>query len=111
MERTGSIKEKRVSPDLLEERAKCNFNQEELTEIIYGGKELRDEYLSWHKDMEKDPILQNNEKFYEMTREEMMENQMRKIKRLYELNREKYFFKQKATYNAYFYSSLQGLVR
>ena len=31
----GSIKRQIVNPDLLEERAKCNFDQEEARKLIY----------------------------------------------------------------------------
>ena len=110
MQRTGSVRNNRVSPDLQEERDKCNFNQAELTEILYGGKANREEYLSWAREMENDPILRNNEQWYELTREEMMEKQFQKLRRFYEINREKYFYNQKATYSAYFYSTTQGLV-
>ncbi len=53
----GSIYEKKVNPDLLEERQKRDFDQEELTRIIYG------EYYSHHKECQaqtaKYPELQN----------------------------------------------------
>lgn len=39
MDRTGSIKKKIVSPDLQEERDKCNFNQNEMAELLYETKE------------------------------------------------------------------------
>jgi hypothetical protein len=35
--RLGSIKNKIVAEDLIEERAKCNFDQKELTIALYGG--------------------------------------------------------------------------
>ena len=35
--RTGSIKDKIVAPDLLEERAKSNFNMQDMTIAIQGG--------------------------------------------------------------------------
>jgi len=73
MERTGSIKEKRVAIDLLEERQKCNFDQLELSHFIYG-KEKYEDYLQAQRLLEDDPILRGSEKFYEMSRPEMMEN-------------------------------------
>ena len=36
--KTGSIKKGIVAPDLLEERAKCAFDQQELTEWVMGDK-------------------------------------------------------------------------
>jgi hypothetical protein len=32
----GSIKNKITNPDLLEERAKCSFNQAEMEEFFFG---------------------------------------------------------------------------
>lgn len=42
MERTGSIEKGIVSPDLLEERQKCNFDTEELAVILNYGKDKLD---------------------------------------------------------------------
>jgi hypothetical protein len=36
---TGSIKNQIVAQDLEDERKKCNFNQAELTESWFGGKD------------------------------------------------------------------------
>lgn len=68
----GSIKNKIVATDLLEERAKCNFNMNEMALLLYGGKEELDIVKGWVSEMEGDSILRNNEKWYEMTREEQM---------------------------------------
>lgn len=70
MERTGSIKNKIVSPDLIEERQKCNFNSQELTEFLYNGKENVNKIQDYIETIDKDPILRNSHKFYDMTREE-----------------------------------------
>jgi hypothetical protein len=40
MSKTGSVRRGVVATDLLEERAKCAFNQEELRTVLAGG-ELR----------------------------------------------------------------------
>jgi len=37
--KTGSVKKGIVAPDLLEERAKCAFNKEELATLLAGGTE------------------------------------------------------------------------
>jgi hypothetical protein len=42
--RTGSIKHKIVSPDLQRERDNCAFDQEELRNFVYGGKEIKDKF-------------------------------------------------------------------
>jgi len=73
MERTGSIKEKRVAIDLLEERQKCNFDQLELSHFIYGKRQYED-YLEKQKIVEADSILGGTEKFFDMTRSELIEN-------------------------------------
>lgn len=41
-EELGSIKNKIVASDLIEERGKCNFDKEEMSELIYGSKEFLD---------------------------------------------------------------------
>jgi len=43
--------------------------------------------------MESDPILKNSHKYYDMTREEQMLDSMKKIRRGYELQGVKFFFK------------------
>ncbi len=89
--RTGSIKDKIVAPDLLEERAKRNFNVQELTLALAGGQQNFDEYIRNVKFIESDPILRNSEKFYDMTREEQMEVLFKKIRRSFELDRKTYY--------------------
>lgn len=42
-------------------------------------------------DMESDPILLNTEKWYDMTREEQLELGFQRARRVYELNKEKYY--------------------
>lgn len=41
--------------------------------------------------MESDELLKNNEKWYEMTREEQMETVIKKSRRVYELDKETYY--------------------
>lgn len=69
---TGSIKNKIVAQDLLEERSHKNFDQEELTVALFGGKEELTDFREHIALMESDPILRNTEKWYDMTREEQM---------------------------------------
>lgn len=42
-------------------------------------------------DMESDPILVNTHKWYDMTREEQLELNFQRARRIYELNKEKYY--------------------
>lgn len=37
--KTGSVKNSIVAPDLVHERAKCQFDQLELREFLHGGRE------------------------------------------------------------------------
>lgn len=65
----GSIKRQIVNPDLLEERAKCTFDQDEMESIlrIPGYKEY---YAPMLENMRKYPELKPTPEFLEMTREE-----------------------------------------
>lgn len=40
IQRTGSVRQQIVSPDLLKERQNCNFDQQELKFFLYGGQEV-----------------------------------------------------------------------
>mmetsp|Transcript_18121 Transcript_18121/g.30956 ORF Transcript_18121/g.30956 Transcript_18121/m.30956 type:complete len:84 (+) Transcript_18121:40-291(+) len=68
----GSIKNKVVATDLLEERAKKDFDEK-----VGGGlvslidKECHDRYKEAVEFTSSDPIMRNSHKFYEMTREEL----------------------------------------
>ena len=90
----GSIAKGIVATDLLEERKKCNFDQEEFWNLIWTKKHV-DYYKKTIKMMESDPILMNSHKYYDMTRQEQMVNSMEKIKRGYQLYGTKYFFDEK----------------
>ena len=67
----GSIAKGIVASDLLDERKKCNFNQEEFMNLIITKKHA-DYFKRTIKIMESDPILKNTHKYYDMTREEQM---------------------------------------
>ncbi len=73
----GSIKEKKVHPDLLEERAKLDFDQDEMTRIL-----LSDTYhlhKAYSKAVADRPELQSTFEFYEMSREQQMEVLMKRM--------------------------------
>ena len=59
--------------------------------------------------MESDPALKNTHLFYEMTREEQMEYQYKKVRKLYELYRHKYLDKFDVDYDMVF-DIFQGVV-
>ena len=97
--RMGSIKNKIVSSDLEDERKKCGFDQKELSHYIWGNET---EYLRMKdliNDMESDPVLIGSEKWYDMSREEMQENGLKRVRRIYDLYRQKYFLNFKLNYN------------
>jgi hypothetical protein len=74
----GSIHERKVNPDLQEERDKCNFDQAELTKVIYGNNVvLHKDFSAW---VQKEPLLQAGPAFYDMTREEQMERAQKVMK-------------------------------
>ena len=71
----GSIREKKVNPDLAEERSLKDFDQGELTRLIYGGNLER--HLEYKDMLEKHPVMQSKMEMYDMTREELMERSMK----------------------------------
>ena len=88
--KTGSVKRGVVSPDLLEERAKCNFDKQELRTFVHGGQHR----LSAWEDMMKigdDPDLANTLEFYDMTPHEMHENLWKRMNVVYKKHKAKFF--------------------
>lgn len=67
----GSIKNKIVATELVEERAKCNFDQEELYNIYYSDPNIREMRQRTDRDIDSDPILANTHKYYEWTPKEI----------------------------------------
>lgn len=84
----GSIKNKVVSSDLLEERAKKDFSGSFLELFDQPTlQRIRDCYAF----MESDPRLHNSHKFYDMTRQEMMTEGLRKANVAYQLGKQKWW--------------------
>jgi hypothetical protein len=52
----GSEKRKIVNPDLIEERAKCNYDKSELVDFVIGSETL-EEFNELIEEMDKDPRL------------------------------------------------------
>ena len=77
MKQGGSIQRRIVAPELLEERAKCNFDAKELSNLLDGTPEARAMKERIISDQEKHPELRNTHKFYELTPREMQENMAR----------------------------------
>jgi acyl-CoA oxidase len=65
----GSEKRKIVNPDLIEERAKCNFDKTELVNFVIG-EEVLEEFNELVDEMGKDPNLQTDIHFSSLPREE-----------------------------------------
>lgn len=65
----GSVKRGIINPDLLEERAKCDFDQRELTLYLFGQKlvDYIEDLSDW---IERNPQIMSGLDYYEMTREE-----------------------------------------
>lgn len=66
----GSIKNKIVASDLLEERSKCAFDKEELEVLVKGGPANKKEFDLYGSIFDRHPELANNHKFFEMTVDE-----------------------------------------
>ena len=71
-----------VNPDLLNERATLNFNQQQLAEIIWDGKKGLQRHREISDLHNTDPILKNTHHYYDMTREEKIETAYAKTARL-----------------------------
>ena len=67
----GSVRLGIVNPDLLEERAKCNFDKEEMTHLLFG-QEMIDYVRMISGYLDKHPELVSGVDYYEMTRREQM---------------------------------------
>eukprot|EP00347_Sterkiella_histriomuscorum_P017806 403347919 len=77
----GSIKDKKVNPDLQAERDNCDFDQLELTKILYGNH--YDKHKVFQKIIRDTPQIQGDPKYYDMNRQEMMIHSMKVIKAAY----------------------------
>ena len=89
--KTGSVKRGIVSPDLLNERAKCNFDQKELGTFLMGGKEREAKAKEMYGVLEEDPTLRNSIEFYDMTPHEMQEQLWERINVLYKRHKKEFF--------------------
>ena len=104
----GSWKNKIVASDLQEERDKQDFDSTKGGGLVGV---LNQDYSQRLWDalafMESDPILKNTHKFYEMTKEEMWEHHMQKLKRARELDTDgKWFQKHECNYTIWGYVHL-----
>ena len=90
--RTGSVKRGTVSIDLADERAKCNFDQEEMMRFFYDSPEKL-EAIKEVMRLGSDPELINTLEFYDMTPHEMQKDLWRRMKVAIEKYGKHYFEK------------------
>lgn len=85
----GSWKNKIVNSDLQEERDKCNFDMNLETNGLSNcmDKVHTQRYRDAIEFMESDPLLKNTHKFYQMSRKEAWDYQIKKLRRAYELGK------------------------
>lgn len=63
----GSAKNKIVSSDLLEERAKCTFDQNELKVLLAGGQDIYDDKMKYLNIILKHKELINSHEYFDKT--------------------------------------------
>ena len=63
------MEEKRVNPDLQEEREKCSFDRQEFIKTV-GDDIILKQIAEFEKDVETYPELKSDHTIYEMSREE-----------------------------------------
>ena len=81
-----------MATELVEEREKCNFDTNELHQIIqYVPPEFRANFEKDWQVIENDPDLKLTHKYYEMTREEIQLMWMKKLHKMYMTDKEHYF--------------------
>lgn len=87
----GSIKNKVTATELLEERAKLNFDQDELYKLIFNDEASR---AVMEKSMEdlNDDVLKSTHKYYEWTPAQIHLNWYKKLNHLYFNKDRKFYF-------------------
>jgi hypothetical protein len=103
----GSIKNKIVNTDLLEERANRDFDQTEMRNLLHDQEQMRF-YDKVFDDMRDHPEIANTHKFYDMSREDQKSHLMKRAFLLYKLNKELYFYTARPDFNQWFFGH-QGL--
>lgn len=69
-----------------EERKSLDFDREELSNIIYGGKEGYKTHKKIIKYFAEDPVLKIDHTFYDLPREKQLEINMKRAVRMNKLN-------------------------
>ena len=107
----GSIKRKIVNPDLVEERAKCNFDQQEAYRALVPAG-VREEWATYQRLVAKYPEVMTATNYYELTREEKMEEWWRRYKVVWSDPEFRHLFSnnsRKACKNQYWQLMFQGM--
>ena len=86
----GSIKNKITNPDLLEERNKVTFDRDECMTFMMGDDWISD-FADFQQDIKDHPELCPDFSYYDMTREEKIEQWWIRYNRLSAINKERYF--------------------
>ena len=94
-----------INISLEQERKSIDFNQEQLAEVIWSGKEKLERHRKLMDLFSKDPILKNTHFYYEMTREEKMEYAYSKMPTFYTKVPEELTYQ-----NIFYYMMLLGAV-
>ena len=91
MYKTGSVKDKIVAPDLAAERAKCDFDQEELRVHLMGGPVAYNAQKDVFDRLGNNPATKNHIKWYEYTPEEKQEDLWARNKAIMETYGKEFF--------------------
>ncbi|TNV82173.1 hypothetical protein FGO68_gene6753 [Halteria grandinella] len=110
MQTTGSIRNKVVSSDLQAERNNCNFDQLELTHLLWGGQKEYQRVRGIIADVERYEVLKGSEKWYDMSREEQHENALLRLRTMYDKYFDKYFKEYKPSMTSWWSVGFQGLM-
>lgn len=79
----GSIKRGIVNPDLIDERAKCDFDREEAYRVLFHA-DYREEFDFVARLIKKYPEVASKPNFYEMTRQEKLTEWWDRLKTIME---------------------------
>lgn len=90
LERSGSIRRKKVNPDLLAERDKLAFSKDDVEACIFDLEAIA-QFKRWSKYFKKHPAMMINHEFFDMTREEQMRCRWDNLALKYKVNREVFF--------------------
>ena len=85
------MQDKRVNPDLLEERKKCNFDREELRQLC-SDPEMSQQLHETMTVFANNPEFLFDHSFFEMSREEQMAEWWKKLLVAFKYDRNKFFY-------------------